>query len=127
MVLYANSTGMFLGLDNQGGFTAKAEGILQICGGIQSKSIGVNVESGKFRSTTDPYLELEQIEPYAVNAQLKVEMFPNGKREEADIARILSILRAANYSGWVALEYEAEEPPLTAIPKWLETIKKLIV
>jgi hydroxypyruvate isomerase len=69
---------------------------------------------------------LEQIAPYAVNAQLKVEMFPNGKREEADIARILSILRTANYSGWVALEYEAEEPPLTAIPKWLEAIKKLI-
>ena len=53
-------------------------------------------------------------------------MFPNGKREDADIARILSILRTANYSGWVALEYEAEEPPLTAIPKWLEAIKQLI-
>ena len=124
--LYAQSKGMLLGLENHGGVTAKAEGLLQILGGIQSKSIGVNFDSGNFLSTSDPYLELEQIAPYAVNAQLKVEMFPNGKREDADIARILSILRTANYSGWVALEYEAEEPPLTAIPKWLEAIKQLI-
>lgn len=120
---YAQSKGMMLGLENHGGVTAKAEGLLEILRGIQSKSIGINFDSGNFRSTSDPYLELEQIAPFAVNAQLKVDMFPNGKREDADIQRILSILRTANYSGWVALEYEAEEPPLIAIPRWLKTIK----
>ena len=36
------------------------------------------------------------------------------------------ILRNAGYSGWVALEYEASEEPLEAIPRWLDKLKKLI-
>ena len=123
---YAASKGMLLGLENHGGVTAKAEGLLEIVRGIQSKSIGINFDSGNFRGA-NPYAELEQIAPYAVNAQLKVEMFPNGERKQADLERVLSILRKANYSGWVALEYEADEPPETAIPLWLEKIAKLLV
>jgi sugar phosphate isomerase/epimerase len=42
----------------------------------------------------------------------------------ADLGRILKILKDSHYSGWVALEYEAAEPPLEAIPRWLEEIKK---
>ncbi|MFM8402309.1 MAG: hypothetical protein ACKOAH_31175 [Pirellula sp.] len=84
----------------------------------------MNFDSGNFRSTEDPYAELASIAPYAINAQIKVEMFPGGKKEMADLGRILKILKDSHYSGWVALEYEAAEPPLEAIPRWLEEIKK---
>lgn len=123
---YALEKGIYLGLENHGGVTAKAEGLLEIVNKIQSKSLGVNWDSGNFRSTSDPYAELERIAPYAVNAQIKVEIFPDGKREETDLARVLDILRKTGYSGWVALEYEAAEDPLVAIPKWLNKLKALI-
>jgi sugar phosphate isomerase/epimerase len=35
-------------------------------------------------------------------------------------------LRDAGYSGWVALEYEAEEEPRQAIPRYLDELRKLI-
>jgi hydroxypyruvate isomerase len=50
-------------------------------------------------------------------------MFPNGKRELADLNRIVKILANSNYSGWLALEYEAAENPLEAIPEWISKIK----
>ena len=71
--------------------------------------------------------ELEAIAPYAINAQVKVEISrEGGKKEPADMARILEILRAARYSGYVALEYEAAEDPFEAIPQHLKTLKSLI-
>jgi hydroxypyruvate isomerase len=42
----------------------------------------------------------------------------------ADISRILRILKDSNYSGWVALEYEAQEPAIEAVPGWVQEIKK---
>jgi sugar phosphate isomerase/epimerase len=121
---YAHTQGIYLALENHGGVTAKSEGLLEIVRGVQAPSFGVNFDSGNFRSTEDPYAELASIAPYAVNAQIKVEMFPAGKRELADLGRILRILKDSKYSGWVALEYEASEPPLEAIPRWLAEIKK---
>ena len=123
---YASSKGIYLGLENHGGVTAKAEGILEIVNKVQSKSFGINFDSGNFNQSADPYAELAMIAPYAVNAQIKVEISPNGQSQETDLARVLDILRKAGYSGWVALEYEAKEDPMIAIPKWLQKLKGLI-
>ncbi len=120
---YASERGVMLGLENHGGVTALATGLLDIVKRVQSDAFGINLDSGNFRSTEDPYEELRQIAPYALNAQLKVEVYPSGKREWTDIPRVLRILKESGYSGWVALEYEASEPPLESIPGWLEKMK----
>jgi sugar phosphate isomerase/epimerase len=123
---YAATKGIYLALENHGGVTEKAEGLLEIVRRVQSKSLGINFDSGNFHATPNPYLELEQIAPYAVNAQIKVRMTVDGKKQDADIPRVVSILKQAGYSGWVALEYEEAEDPMTAIPKWIQKIKAAI-
>ena len=65
--------------------------------------------------------------PYAVVVQIKTEIQRTGmKKEVADLSRLIGILRSANYRGYVALEYEAAEDPKTAIPRHVETLKKLM-
>ncbi len=123
---YAAEKGVILALENHGGVTAKAEGLLEIVKQVHSPAFGVNFDSANFHSTPDPYAELEMIAPYAVNAQIKSEIQIGGKMMEADLPRIVKILRAANYSGWLAFEYEAAEEPLEAIPKWLDQLKPLL-
>jgi sugar phosphate isomerase/epimerase len=123
---YAASKGVMLALENHGGVTAKASDLLQIVQAVKSPALGINFDSGNFRSGDDPYQELELIAPYAVNAQIKVEMTVGGKKTEADLERIVKILRDAGYSGWVALEYEAAEEPLDAIPRWLDKLRPLL-
>lgn len=122
---YAAKKGVMLALENHGGVTAKAEGLLEIVKAVDSPAFGVNFDSGNFRMTSDPYEELAQIAPYAVNAQIKVAIHPNGGTEETDLARVIQILKDAGYSGWVALEYEEKADPLTEIPKWLDRLKEL--
>jgi sugar phosphate isomerase/epimerase len=123
---YAQPKGVFLGLENHGGVTARATGLIDIVKRIPNKNFGVNFDSGNFRSTSDPYEELKSIAPYAVNSQIKVSIAPSGKPEPTDLQKVISILRQANYSGWVALEYEEKEPPLEAIPRWIEKLKPLM-
>jgi sugar phosphate isomerase/epimerase len=123
---YAESRGVMLALENHGGVTATAKGLLEIVRGVNSPAFGVNFDSGNFRDSSDPYAELAEIAPFAVNAQIKVDMYPAGKQEPADLARVLEILGQAGYHGWVALEYEAEEDPRTAIPRYVAEIQKLL-
>ncbi len=120
---YAVERGVYLALENHGGVTSTATQMLDIVRRVNSDGFGVNLDSGNFRSTSDPYAELREIAPFAVNAQLKVEMYPGGKKEWTDIPRVLRILADSGYSGWVALEYEATEPPLEAIPTWIEKLQ----
>jgi sugar phosphate isomerase/epimerase len=99
---------------------------MQIVKGVQHDWFGVNLDTGNFR-TSDPYADLAKLAPYAVNAQIKTEIQRAGmKKEEADLKRLLGILREAGYRGYVALEYEAEEDPKTAVPRHVETLRKLM-
>jgi sugar phosphate isomerase/epimerase len=123
---HAANQGVWLALENHGGVTAKAEGLLEIVRQVDSPFFGVNFDSGNFRDSSDPYAELAQIAPYAVNAQIKVEIQVNGQNQESDLPRVVDILRDAGYSGWVALEYEASEEPIEAIPRWLDRLKPLM-
>ncbi len=39
---------------------------------------------------------------------------------------MVKILNDVNYRGWLALEYEDEEEPKVAVPRYLEELKRLI-
>ncbi|QDT51963.1 endonuclease 4 [Symmachiella dynata] len=124
---YAAQKGVVLAIENHGGITAKADGLLAICERVQdSPWFGVNFDSGNFR-TADPYGDLAKIAPYAVNAQIKVDMKPADRPEEpADLDRIIKILDDAGYRGYVVLEYEGKGEPKTEIPKYIDQLRKAI-
>jgi sugar phosphate isomerase/epimerase len=124
---HAAEKGIVLALENHGGITAKPEQILKLVKAIDSPNFGVNLDTGNFRGG-DPYAEIAQLAPYAMNVQVKTEVQRDGarKKEDADLARIIAILREARYSGYVVLEYEAAEDPLKAIPRHIKTLRQLI-
>ena len=123
---YAETKGILLALENHGGITATPKQLLSIVDRVKdSKWFGVNYDSGNFR-TEDPYGDLEKIAPYAVNAQIKVSIkTPDNKHKEADLKRMVEILRSASYRGYVVLEYE-EDKPYEEIPKYVEKLRELI-
>ena len=125
----AGKRGVMLALENHGGITARAETMLQIIKGVKSPWFGVNFDSGNFRDSDDPYAELARIAPYAINAQIKVEMKNNRtkKTTEADLSRVVGILRDADYSGWVVLEYERNDlDPFKGIPRYVDELRGIL-
>jgi sugar phosphate isomerase/epimerase len=123
---YAGRYGIYLALENHGGITRTIEQTLAVVRAVQHPWFGVNWDTGNFQSA-DPYSDLAQLAPYAVTVQIKTEIHRAGQpREEADLKRLLGLLRAVNYRGYVALEYEAAEDPRTAIPGHIATLQKLM-
>lgn len=115
-----------LGLENHGGIVATADGLLKLVEAVKSPWLGVNLDSGNFR-TADPYADLARCAPYAVNVQYKVEIQRGSReapKEPADAARVVRILRDAGYQGFLTLEYEAAEDPFEAVPRHLDELRE---
>jgi len=120
---YAGTKGVFLGLENHHGIVAEPEGLLALLHAVKSPWLGANLDTGNFQ-TDDPYRDIAKIAPYAVNVQFKVGIQRRGAaaEEEADLDRIVRILREANYQGFVVLEYQNAQP-WEEVPRWLGRMK----
>jgi sugar phosphate isomerase/epimerase len=102
---HAGKHGIHLALENHGGPTATADGLLAIVQDVDSPWFGVNLDTGNFHSD-DVYADLARVAPYSLNVQVKVVVNQAGKRQPTDYARLAEILRQAGYRGYVVLEYE---------------------
>ena len=124
---YAGKKGITLGVENHGGIITNAADLLDIMRAVQSPWVGVNLDSGNFH-TADPMHDFALCAPHAVNVQWKSEIQPASAtaKQPSDLKRIATILREANYQGWVTLEYEATEDPYAAVPRLLEQMRGLL-
>lgn len=121
---YAGKQGIYLALENHGGPTATAEGLLQLVRDVKSPWLGVNLDTGNFHSD-DVYAEMEAVASYALNVQVKVVTSgPDKKKTPTDYGRIAKILRAANYRGYVVLEYEESGDVREECKKHLDLLRE---
>jgi sugar phosphate isomerase/epimerase len=120
---YAGEHGVYLALENHGGLTEKAEGLLALVRDVKSPWFGVNLDTGNFHSS-DVYAEIAQLAPYAINVQVKVSVSgPDGKRQHADFRRLARIISDAGYRGYIVLEFEEPEDPLVACPRYVDEMR----
>lgn len=107
-------------------FTTDIDRFLRIVKAVDSPWFGANLDSGNLAKTATPYKDLARIAPYSINAQFKVLIPRDGKREPADYGKLVKVLRDGGYSGFVVLEYEDREDPKTAVPKHLDALRKAL-
>jgi sugar phosphate isomerase/epimerase len=120
---YAGQHGVHLALENHGGPTATADGMIAFVRDVQSSWFGVNLDTGNFTSN-DPYGDLAKLAPYALNVQVKVMIVDSKeKKEPSDFARLAQILRDVGYRGYIVLEYEEADDPRVECPKYIRQIR----
>lgn len=119
----AEKNGVIMGLENHWGLGRTPEGVLRVVKAVNSPWLRVTLDTGNFLE--DPYEKLEAMAPETIYVQAKT-YFGGGLwyTLDLDYPRIAKILRRHNYRGYVALEFEGKENPLTAIPKSLELLRK---
>lgn len=121
---YAATRGVILGLENHGGITLRAERIIDIVSRVDSPWVKINLDTGNFRS--DVFDQIKMCLPHTVNIQVKVEApDESGKRVPQDWDRVVKMVAESGYRGYLALEYEAAEPALQAVPRHMATIREL--
>jgi sugar phosphate isomerase/epimerase len=118
----AEKCGVVLGLENHWGLGRTAEGVLRIVNAIDSPWLQITSDTGNFLERQ--YEQLEMMAPKTFLIQAKT-YFGGGKWYTLDIdyPRVAEIFRKVNYRGYVSVEFEGEEDPMTAVPKSLEMIR----
>jgi L-ribulose-5-phosphate 3-epimerase len=119
----AAQRGVVMGLENHWGLGRTPEGVKRVVDAVDSPWLRVTLDTGNFLE--DPYNRLRELVPDTVLLQAKT-YFGGGVwyTLDLDYDRIASIMKEANFDGWVSLEFEGKEDPLTAIPKSLELLRK---
>lgn len=121
---YAATKGVILGLENHGGICTRAERILEMVNKVNSPWVAVNLDTGNFRS--DVMKQIEMCLPKTVNIQVKAEAVDDtGKKVPQDWDRVVQLVAKSGYKGYLALEYEAAEPSMTAVPRHMARIREL--
>jgi len=127
---YAKPKGVIIALENHGGITSTADQvnlILESVSGsyLEERWLGTNLDLGNYRG--NPYKEIEKAVPYAVTTHAKTDIYvDNSGRQDADFEKITKILNKAGYKGCLSIEYEGEEDPMTAMPKFVNYLKKCV-
>jgi L-ribulose-5-phosphate 3-epimerase len=119
----AANRGVVMGLENHWGLGRTPEGVKRVVDAVDSPWLRVTLDTGNFLE--DPYDRLRQLAPDTVLLQAKT-YFGGGVwyTLELDYDRIATIMKDAGFGGWVSLEFEGKEDPLTAIPKSLALLRK---
>ncbi len=119
----AEKCGVVLGLENHWGLGRTAEGVLRIVNAINSPWLQITSDTGNFLEKQ--YEQLELMAPKTFLVQAKT-YFGGGKWYTLDIdyKRVAEIFRKVDYRGYVSLEFEGNEDPLTAVPKSLEVLRE---
>jgi len=123
---YAGQHGVHLALENHGGPTATAAGLLNFVRDVKSPWFGVNLDTGNFHSD-DIYGDLAKVAGHAINVQVKVvTKDSSGKVEPMKFDRLGDILMAANYRGYVVLEYEEKDDPRLECERYSDELRAAI-
>jgi len=124
-LVHAEKRGVMLAMENHDSMQ-DTNRLLSLVKSVDSSYFGITWDSGNLNPVADPYADLAEIAPYALNAQIKVMIPVNGKKQPADFKRLIGILNDAGYAGYAVLEYEEKEDPNVAIPRYLKALRKAI-
>ncbi len=119
----AEKLGVTMGFENHWGLGRTPEGLLRIVDSLNSKWLKITLDTGNFLE--DPYDKLAKCAPKAALVQAKT-YFGGGLwyTLDLDYPRIAKILRDAKYRGYISLEFEGKENPLTGVPKSIALLRK---
>jgi len=120
----AEKKGITLGIEDDGGITTNADRTVEIVKKAGSPWVGINLDTGNFPN--DGYTQIEMCAPYATNVHFKSQVHIDHQAQPADWPRILKILASGGYHGYLAIEYESTDSPLTAVPELVSKLRATI-
>ena len=121
--------GVIIGVQNHGDFLQTGEQLLSLVNAVNSDWCGAIVDTGKFISK-DPYQDIALVAPYAVNWQIKQSPAGADSNVPTDLVKLLRIIRAAGYRGYLPIETLAPQnkvyDPFAVVPPFLELVRQAI-
>lgn len=117
--------GVMVGIQNHNDFIKTADHVHQISKMVDSEWFGIILDTGSYK-TGDPYQQIADTAKYAINWQLKENVFINGVEQPADLDRIISSVKASGYQGYLPVETLGAGDPMVKVPIFVEKVRKAL-
>jgi len=118
--------GVMVGIQNHNDFLKTAADVEEIMEQVKSDWFGLILDIGSFRTTGNPYKEIEQVVPYAINWQIKETVFINNAETKTDLKKIALILKNAGYRGYIPIETLGAGDPTAKVTRFYGEIKEAV-
>lgn len=144
---YAQSKGIVLALENHGLLAGKSDQVLRILNAVNNPFMKANPDTGNFLLVHQAsHMAVEELATragmvhfkdflevpadyagfaYTSLDGLKYRGTAIGEGEVA-LAACVDALRRGGFNGWLNIEYEGEEDPMTALPRSVQNTRKLL-
>ena len=126
---HAAKFGVIIGVQNHGDFLKTGAEHLSLIQRVDSPWSGPIVDTG-YDKSADPYADMAQVAPFAVNWQIKESPFGAGHAVRTDLPRLLTLIRLAGYRGYLPIETlsaaGAEYDPFKVVPAFLAELRVAI-
>ena len=136
---YGKGAGINVIVENHGGYSSDGSWLANVIKNTGMDNCGTLPDFGNFciernpggyeagcKNEYDRYKGVEELMPYAKAVSAKAYDFDSaGEVTETNYGKMMGIVRAHDYAGWVGIEYEGSgEEPMVGIRKTVELLRK---
>ncbi len=104
---YAKGRNINVIIENHGGVSSNPDVVVALMKKAGLANLGTLPDFGNFPKEIDKYDAVQKLMPYAKGVSMKcMDFTPAADETTIDMARMMKIVAAAGYTGWVGIEYE---------------------
>lgn len=122
---YGKKHGVIVAVQNHNDFIQTADQAERLIKMAASEWFGLILDIGSYR-TGDPFLQIAQTARYAVNWQIKENMYVNGREEKTDLKRVMGIIKSSGYCGYLPIETLGSGDPAIKVPVFLAEVRRAL-
>ena len=120
---HGKTHGVIVAIQNHFDFIKTADEATRLIEGVGSEWFGLVLDIGSYRGP-DPFNDIAATAKYAVNWQLKENMYVNGVEQKTDVRKIISLIKASGYRGYVPIETLGAGDPTIKVPVFLKEVRR---
>ncbi len=124
-VEYGQKHGVIVALQNHNDFIKTADEVIKIIEMVNKEWFGLILDTGSYR-IGDPYEQIARTIPYAVNWQVKENIFVNGKEEKTDLKKLFKIIKQSGYRGYIPVETLGKGDPKMKVARFIEEVREAL-
>jgi sugar phosphate isomerase/epimerase len=125
-VEYGQKHGVIVAIQNHNDFIKTADEAIKIIKMVNREWFGLILDTGSYRSG-DPYEQIARTIPYAVNWQVKENIYVDGKEVKTDLPRLFKLIKESGYRGYIPIETLGKGDPKEKVPRFMEEVRKALM
>lgn len=122
---YGAQHGVFVAMQNHNDFIKTGDEAQRMIEMVNSDWFALVLDIGSYR-TGDPYEQIRQTARFAVNWQLKEMMFVDEREQKTDLQKVIGIIKASGYRGYVPIETLGTGDPKVKVPAFLAEVRQAL-